>query len=92
MTSKTLKKYKAEIDPFAKLYAEIETRIENADGKKLAYWLKCCNAVSETNCWWATYRAAEIIKPLIVAEQRRRKYQTKRIRSNQVSTTKTHST
>lgn len=56
--------------PFAELYAAMDERLQTLTPDGLAELLRACEATSKTNCWAATYRAAQVIRPLIGEWQR----------------------
>jgi hypothetical protein len=78
MKRPTLKKHLNEIEPYAKLWEEIEIKIEQTSLPKLQYLLKCCSTPTTTNCGWSIYRAAKAIQPLVISEIARRRYMKKK--------------
>lgn len=56
---------KAKLEPFAQMYAEMEGKVAALSADELLALRLACDAVSATNCWFATYRVALIIKPMI---------------------------
>ena len=65
---KLTKRQKAALEPFALLLAGLNTM----PTKEIETLYAGCRAVSETNCWWATYQAAHAILPSVVREMTRR--------------------
>ena len=82
MTKKTINRHLKELSPFANLYAGIENKLMGASERRLRLWLRICETPTETNCWWATYNAAKMIKPLIQKELAIRAYQKKKAKQS----------
>ena len=59
-------------EPYAELLARAYERIENLSGDALAALLDAANSATQTNCWWATFHAAQFIKPVAASEIARR--------------------
>jgi len=56
------------IEWFGNRYSQMYNRISRAPRQKLVTWLAACKQVSQTNCWWAVYAAANYIGPEIEKE------------------------
>ena len=69
--------WKRQLSPFAKVTADVDgelrAMIEGLSNKRLQNLEIAVTKPTEGNCWWATYRAAEIIKPLVAQEIRLRR-------------------
>jgi hypothetical protein len=72
------------LDPFARLYADMQTtidgRIESASDDDLRKLAKACDRPTQTNCWWATLHVAPLVADAIKVEQYRRRKQAKEAR------------
>jgi hypothetical protein len=74
ITDRTFNRWKKSVEPFDKLYAELFQEIESRPSRELKYILKHGDKLTNTNCWWATYKVFPIIEPLINNELKRREY------------------
>ena len=61
---------KQALEPFGMLLAGMCESIEDKTESELSQLMEACNAVSQTNCWCYSYRAAAIILPLVEAQLR----------------------
>lgn len=59
--------------PYAQAIAAITARIERATPAQLVVLGRACQKPDHANCWWAAYRAAQFIAPLIAAERAHRR-------------------
>lgn len=58
--------------PFANHYAEIAALVEKESVRGLKSLLSACESPATTNCWWATYGCAPIVRRLVEQELSRR--------------------
>jgi hypothetical protein len=56
------------LEPFARVYADMVMSMEEMSGPDLQKLRRACVATSKTNCWWASYRVAQVLQPLVEAE------------------------
>ena len=54
-------------------YRQFEARICSESDAELAKLITATTRPTQTNCWWATYEVAAIVRRLAAAEQFRRK-------------------
>lgn len=57
------------LEPFANLLAEMYELVRAASDVELTQLARAVESTTETNCWWATHRVAQIILPVIKEEQ-----------------------
>lgn len=62
--------WKKLLQPFAELHSKAYVRINKLSLAEMNALLDACEQVTQTNCWWATYRAAKTIRGDLVAERR----------------------
>jgi len=65
------KKHQAALRPYGELFASLVKIHDLTDEQLSALDLACC-AASPTNCWWADYRAAMILRTEVADELERR--------------------
>ncbi|MFF2054157.1 hypothetical protein ACFVU2_21300 [Leifsonia sp. NPDC058194] len=69
-------KWNRTLEPYARLYAEhlaqMEERLRAMSEEEFNEFETAVAQPSQTNVWWATYRAARLIDPLVRDERRRR--------------------
>jgi hypothetical protein len=51
------------LKPYAEIYARLYERIENMATPELTKLLETAKKADTSNCWFATYRAAQILIP-----------------------------
>lgn len=70
------KRWKDALEPFASLYGEMmaafAAKIEAMSDEELEALAIAATCPTQTNCWWATYRAAAIVREEVVVERQRR--------------------
>lgn len=59
-------------DPYGKMLNRIHDDIEALPTRRLRFLLRASTVLTASNCWWASYRAAKMILPIITAELYRR--------------------
>lgn len=74
MSARLTKLEKALIEPFANELARFYEQIEALDQDELYRLVAASVKHSESNCWWASYRAARIVADIANSELQRRKY------------------
>lgn len=75
MSARLTKTDKALLQPYGALIAGIYKQIESADNEELAALLSAAARADQGNCWWATYRAAQIVSEIARGELYRRSLQ-----------------
>jgi len=68
MSDRKIRRAKEKLYPFARVWAKLVINIENISTRQLRAYLMYCDRLTRTNCWWATYQVAQIIRPLIQKE------------------------
>lgn len=58
-------KEKAILAPWASLYARLDERLDRMSDDELGALYGALNAPTSTNCWYAFYRAAEVLRPIV---------------------------
>lgn len=66
------------IEPFAKLYSEMHRIVELMEGPELRQLIKHLDLPTRSNCWWAIYDVAPIIKKIAIGTARSRARNDKR--------------
>lgn len=56
--------FQKRLSPFAQIYAEIDRKIWEMDVSELKLVIKACDKPTNSNCWWATFQCAPLIKRL----------------------------
>lgn len=74
--------WKERLEPFANLHWQMERLLESFSDELLAQLLRDCAEPNATNCWFATFDAAEWIKPEIEKQQRIRAERARRSQVN----------
>ena len=69
--------WKIELKPYAILLAGMESYFDNLTDDELASLRAACDEPTNTNCWWATKQAAELIRPMLDGQIYRRSQQPK---------------
>lgn len=84
------KPWKVELQPFAEQYAtvigSIDEHVTKLDDAELARLLSDTQRPNRSNCWWATYAVAPVIRDQCRGEQLRRQAARERVASAGVST------
>lgn len=68
-----MKPWEKKLMPYANVVALITSKVERATPLELLELSRACAKPNQTNCWWATHRAAEFIRPIVQAERLRRR-------------------
>ena len=53
------------LEPFATLWWQMDNALFAMTEERLLQVQEACQQPTSVNCWYATYRAAEILKPMI---------------------------
>jgi len=69
--------WKIELKPYAILLAGMESDFDNLMDEELASLRSACDEPTNTNCWWATKQAADLIRPMLDEQIYRRSQQPK---------------
>jgi hypothetical protein len=72
------RKFNELMQPYAIHVAGMYAAIVNLSDAELAKLQVACNAATETNCWWAAHRAAQLMLPEINSEISRRRENAKK--------------
>jgi hypothetical protein len=67
-----MERFAEKLQPFAELYADFLDRIEGASDEELCALFAAAQSATDSNCRFATHRAAQLIMPMIIGEQVRR--------------------
>lgn len=63
---KKVKNFNSELEPFAKIYSEMHQNIRNVldtkTNEELEKLIEYTSEPNQTNCWWATYEVAPIVR------------------------------
>lgn len=60
--------WKRDLQPYAEIVANMETSIRQLPPDELADLAHACHQPTPTNCWYAIYSAAAILRPMIERE------------------------
>lgn len=60
------------LEPFGKIFSEMDQKIRSMTDEKLNELLSACYAMSVTNCWYCSYSAAQYLQGEIRRELRHR--------------------
>lgn len=71
------KHWEIELKPYAVLLAGMESEFDNLTAEELVSLRAACDAPTNTNCWWATKQAADLIRPMLDGQIYRRSQQPK---------------
>lgn len=75
-----LARLKKKLEPFAVLYAEIINKVELLSTIELKNIVKCKYALTQTNCWWATFSVYDIVLEAAQVELKRRRLKKRTIK------------
>ncbi len=56
---------RALLEPWARLYCQLEDRLNRMSDDELGRLHEALSATSRTNCWCAVHRAAQALKPIV---------------------------
>jgi hypothetical protein len=70
--ARAMERFAEKLQPFAELYADFLDRIEGASDEELCALFAAAQSATDSNCWFATHRAAQLIMPMVIGEQVRR--------------------
>ena len=73
MMSEITSEQKKLLEPFGKIFADMDQQVRAMNDEDLQEMLKACYATSVTNCWCCSFEAAQHLQREIRREQHQRK-------------------